>query len=77
MDTVESLKVQGAGVTDQGLVRQENQDAYYIDLEKGLFIVADGMGLENPTIVREFGRMDGFFPMFTKRTVGEKAEAGF
>jgi serine/threonine protein phosphatase PrpC len=44
MNNVESLKVLGAGVTDQGLVRQENQDAFYLDLEKGLFIVADGMG---------------------------------
>ena len=44
MDKVEAFKVLGAGVTDRGMVRQENQDAYYIDLEKGLFIVADGMG---------------------------------
>lgn len=44
MDNNESLRILGAGVTDQGLVRQENQDAYYIDLKKGLFIVADGMG---------------------------------
>ncbi len=44
MSNNESLKILGAGITDQGLVREENQDAFYIDLAKGLFIVADGMG---------------------------------
>lgn len=34
-----------AGMTDTGLVRKVNQDAYYIDDPKGrFFIVADGMG---------------------------------
>ena len=34
-----------AGLSDQGLVRSANQDAYYIDDPQGrFFIVADGMG---------------------------------
>ncbi|NJN88116.1 MAG: Stp1/IreP family PP2C-type Ser/Thr phosphatase [Leptolyngbyaceae cyanobacterium SL_7_1] len=32
------------GLTDPGLVRAVNQDAYYIDPEGRFFIVADGMG---------------------------------
>jgi serine/threonine protein phosphatase PrpC len=32
------------GLTDQGLLRSVNQDAYYIDPEGRFFIVADGMG---------------------------------
>ncbi|MBD2021825.1 Stp1/IreP family PP2C-type Ser/Thr phosphatase [Leptolyngbya sp. FACHB-36] len=33
-----------AGLTDAGLLRSVNQDAYYIDSEGRFFIVADGMG---------------------------------
>jgi protein phosphatase len=32
------------GVTDIGKVREENQDAFYIDSELNLYLVADGMG---------------------------------
>lgn len=32
------------GLTDPGLVRSANQDAYYVDPEGQFFIVADGMG---------------------------------
>ncbi|MGH7856359.1 MAG: PP2C family protein-serine/threonine phosphatase [Candidatus Binatia bacterium] len=31
-------------VSDVGLVRTNNEDAYFVDPERGLFIVADGMG---------------------------------
>ena len=33
-----------SGMTDPGLLRSTNQDAYYIDPEGRFFIVADGMG---------------------------------
>jgi PPM family protein phosphatase len=33
-----------AGMTDTGLIRSVNQDAYYVDPEERFFIVADGMG---------------------------------
>lgn len=33
-----------AGQTDRGLVRQRNEDNWLVWLEKGLFIVSDGMG---------------------------------
>ena len=38
------LKVNARGLTDRGLVRKTNQDAYLIDLDSLLMIVADGMG---------------------------------
>lgn len=36
-----------SGQTDIGRKRKSNQDAYYIDIDKKLFIVADGMGGHN------------------------------
>lgn len=38
------MKCLSSGLTDPGLVRSVNQDAYYIDPDGQLFIVADGMG---------------------------------
>ncbi|MGF1459490.1 MAG: PP2C family protein-serine/threonine phosphatase [Leptolyngbyaceae cyanobacterium] len=38
------LKLIFSGMTDPGLVRSSNQDAYHIDPEGRFFIVADGMG---------------------------------
>lgn len=35
---------QAFGLTDRGLVRPVNQDAYLIDPQLGLYLVADGMG---------------------------------
>jgi len=32
------------GISNQGLVRSNNEDAFYIDLNKNFLIVADGMG---------------------------------
>jgi protein phosphatase len=36
--------VQSAGMTDIGLKREGNEDAYFLDDELGLYVVADGMG---------------------------------
>ena len=33
-----------AGVTDIGLHRKRNEDQYYIDTDRGIFLVCDGMG---------------------------------
>ena len=44
MDRQVSLSWQGTGVTDTGLARQTNQDAFVVDNNLGLWIVADGMG---------------------------------
>jgi serine/threonine protein phosphatase PrpC len=44
MDRQVSLSWQGTGFTDTGLARQTNQDAFVVDNDLGLWIVADGMG---------------------------------
>lgn len=44
MDHQGSLSWHGTGFTDTGRVRQTNQDAFAVDNELGLWIVADGMG---------------------------------
>ncbi|MBD2210271.1 Stp1/IreP family PP2C-type Ser/Thr phosphatase [Calothrix sp. FACHB-156] len=38
------MKLNFAGLSDPGLIRSNNQDAYYIDPAKRFCIVADGMG---------------------------------
>ena len=38
------MKLAAASATDQGLVRQNNEDAFLVDDRRGLFAVADGMG---------------------------------
>lgn len=38
------LIVRAQGITDRGRVRNSNQDAFLIDNQEGLYVVADGMG---------------------------------
>jgi serine/threonine protein phosphatase PrpC len=38
------LRWQAAGATDVGRVRKGNEDSFLVDVERGVFLVADGMG---------------------------------
>jgi PPM family protein phosphatase len=38
------MKLNFVGITDPGLIRSNNQDAYYTDPQGRFFVVADGMG---------------------------------
>jgi PPM family protein phosphatase len=40
----ECPEIRSAGLTDKGLVRDANEDAFFIDEEAGVFVVSDGMG---------------------------------
>jgi protein phosphatase len=39
-----SLRIEARGITDVGQRRDHNEDAFLVDEELGLFVVADGMG---------------------------------
>ena len=43
-DNLKPLVIRAAGGTDIGCVRERNEDAYFVDAENGIFIVADGVG---------------------------------
>src|SRR4051812_25264756 len=38
------MKIEASAATDVGRVRDQNEDAYLVDKELGLFMVCDGMG---------------------------------
>jgi PPM family protein phosphatase len=44
MKNLRSIRWHGTGLSDIGLVRHTNQDAFAVDNDLGLWIVADGMG---------------------------------
>src|SRR5579885_1036412 len=37
-------KLRCAGRTDPGRIRRNNEDAFYIDRDRGIFLVVDGIG---------------------------------
>ena len=37
-------RIDAAGATDPGRVRAENEDRFYIDVERGIYLVVDGVG---------------------------------
>jgi PPM family protein phosphatase len=38
------MKIKGKGLTDQGVIRQNNEDFFFVDNDLGLYIVCDGVG---------------------------------
>jgi protein phosphatase len=38
------MRLRAAGISDRGLIRDNNEDAFLIDVDRGLFCVSDGMG---------------------------------
>jgi PPM family protein phosphatase len=44
LTTGRAARPRGAGASDTGRVRASNEDRLYVDLERGIFMVADGVG---------------------------------
>jgi serine/threonine protein phosphatase PrpC len=67
------VRFEAAATTDPGLRRPDNEDAYLLDTERGLFCVADGMGghaagevasrLAVEALAREMARPDAGAPL--------------
>lgn len=65
-----TTEISGAGFSDIGRVREENQDRFFIDREAGLFVVSDGMGGE-PAGARAAEMVVGLLPpLLETRTKG-------
>jgi len=39
-----SIEIEGVGFTDRGMVRERNEDAFLVENDLNLYVVADGMG---------------------------------
>ena len=46
-DASKAFELVAAGASDVGCVRSRNEDSFFVDVEHGLFIVADGLGGHN------------------------------
>ncbi|PKP62164.1 serine/threonine-protein phosphatase [Candidatus Atribacteria bacterium HGW-Atribacteria-1] len=56
-----------AGLTDIGKLREENQDAFFIDQEWGFYLVVDGMGgMQNGALAAHYVK-DNLFMLLKKR----------
>ncbi|MFH0871557.1 MAG: protein phosphatase 2C domain-containing protein [bacterium] len=64
-----STALQAAGLSDQGLRGDSNQDAFFVDTERGLFLVADGMGGHRAGTAAALAVAKGF-PLLLDRHLG-------
>jgi protein phosphatase len=67
------LRRTGSGVTDLGRKRTSNEDAFFMDDELGLYVVADGMGGHAAGEVASREAVDTLYGM-VKRGIGELHE---
>jgi serine/threonine protein phosphatase PrpC len=68
------LRIDFFGKSDIGLKRFSNEDAFAIESEKGLFVLADGMGGEAAGEVASQIFIDTVLEIFSKREIHSKQE---
>ncbi len=78
------MKRHGAGMSDVGRRRVANEDAYFLDDELGLYIVADGMGghaagevASTEAVDNVHGMVKRGYDEVQKLVAGEETEEGF
>lgn len=65
-----------AGLSDIGSVRSSNQDSFLVDVERGLFIVADGMGGHRGGAMAARAVVEHFPSIFDKHVVAADGKCG-
>ena len=63
------LRIRAAAVSDQGRRRSSNQDAFGFDLNKGLFVVCDGVGGANAGDVASRMVVNSMLHLFPEDTI--------
>lgn len=70
------MKLTAAGSTDPGKVRSNNEDAFHLDVARGLLLVADGMGGHASGEVASRMTVEVIGGYFARAGKGEKTQVG-
>ena len=71
------MDIQAAGKSHVGLVRKNNEDSLWIDREKGIFIVCDGIGGEQAgEVASKTAIEEVVFFLDSKKELFEKCKNG-
>ena len=66
------IRIRAAAASDVGRVRRSNEDAFGFDLDRGLFVVCDGVGGERAGEVASRSAVDCVLGRFPDRVEGEE-----
>ena len=69
---IKSIQPKAFGQTDVGMVRKNNEDSFFLELDKGLMVVADGMGGHASGEIASRMAVDAIGNYFTDPAAGSK-----